>query len=117
MVGLSAAVLACYGTLLAVASLAALGVPLAVNEAAWATAIVIPAVLAALVVAAGTRKHRQPGAALTAVLGALIVVYVMAISYDRAIELVGFTLLAGGVIWDQRLRRRGPRSLSHAEAA
>lgn len=110
MVALVAAILACYGTLLAVASMAALGVPILVDEAVWAAAIVIPALLAAAAVTAGLRKHGGLGAAVTAVLGAGVVVYVMTVRYDQLVELAGFALLAAGVLWDQRLRRRGPRA-------
>lgn len=117
MVGLSAAILACYGTLLAVTSTAALGIPIAVNETAWAAAIVAPAGVTALAVAAGTRAHRQVGAAVTALLGAAIIVYVMTVSYDRIIELVGFALLAAGVIWDQRLRQRSHKTPADTKAS
>jgi SAM-dependent methyltransferase len=109
---LGAALLACYGTLAAVAALAAAGVAVALDEGAWATAIVVLAVLAALAVLAGHRRHRQFGPGIVAMLGAGAIGYVMFVSYSLALELAGFAVIAAGVAWDQVSRRRSVSRLA-----
>ena len=104
--GLLLALLACYGTLAAVGLLAMLGVSLALNETAWAGAIATFSLLAAAAVAAGYQRHRTPGPALLAAAGAAVVLYALFVHYDVATELSGFILLAAGVAWDLRRRRR-----------
>lgn len=105
-VALFLSLLACYGTLAAVAMLGALGVTLAVNPGVWAGAIVFFAVIATIIVGLGLRRHGSalplvPALAATALLG-----YVMFGRFDRALELLAFALLAGAVYWDYRLRGR-----------
>lgn len=102
------ALAACYGTLVAVGLLAAMGATLVIDEGAWAAAIVLLSAITAAVVAAGMRKHRQIGPALLAIAGAGVVIYTMMISYDRVVEAIGFLALAGGVGWDHWLRRYRP---------
>jgi SAM-dependent methyltransferase len=113
---LAAALLACYGTLAAVAALAAAGVAVALDEAAWAAAIVALAALAALAVLAGHRRHRRIGPGITAVLGAVVIGYVMFVSYSIVFELAGFALVAGGVAWDYILRQRSVSRLARKGA-
>ena len=104
-VSLVAAVLACYGTLAAVALLTMMGVGLALNEGLWAGAIALFAVLAAAAIAAGFRRHRGYGPAVLAVAGAGVILYALFIDYSMIVELSGFVLLAGAAFWDIRLRR------------
>jgi hypothetical protein len=98
-------VLACYGTLAAVAALSALGVTLALDESVWAGVIVLFAALAAAAVALGARRHGSVLPVLPAVAGVGLLGYVMFGAFDRALELVAFALLAAAVFWDYRLRR------------
>ena len=95
---LAVAVLACYGTLAALSLLSAAGLQLAVNETAWAGAVVLAAALAALAVAARAwRYHGSRLAAALALAGAAIVAYTQLAHYSLAIELAGFCLLAAAV--------------------
>ncbi|HEX9809405.1 MAG TPA: MerC family mercury resistance protein [Alphaproteobacteria bacterium] len=112
VVAFAAALLACYGTVVALAVLGAMGLAVAVDDTAWAAAIVALAAVAALAVLAGQRKHRRIGPGIAAVLGAAAIGYAMAVSYDLAIELAGFALIAAGVLWDQILRRRDASRLA-----
>jgi SAM-dependent methyltransferase len=114
---LAAALLACYGTLAAVAALAAAGIAVALDEGAWATTIVVLAALAALAVLASYRRHRQIGPGIVAVLGAAVIGYVMFVNYSLALELAGFAVIAAGVGWDQILRRRSVSRLARPGAA
>jgi len=105
-VALLLSLLACYGTLAAVAVLAALGVTIAVNPGVWAGAIVLFAVIATVIVGFGMRRHGSVAPLIPALAGTALLAYVMFVSFDRALELIAFALLAGAVYWDFRLRGR-----------
>lgn len=105
-VALGLSLLACYGTLAALAVLGALGIAVALNEAVWAGTIVAFAVLATVIVGLGLRTHRMPAPTLLAVAGTGLLGYVMFIRFDRGLEIVSFALLAASVFWDWRQRRR-----------
>lgn len=110
VVAVALAALACYGTLAAAALLSALGIALAVNEAAVGALVASLAVAAALVVGVGARLHRSPWPAALGAAGALLVAGAMLVAYDWRIELGGFALLFAAAVWDRRLRRaRTPR--------
>lgn len=117
LVALAAALLACYGTLVAIAVLGAAGVTVAIDETAWAGAITIFAAVAAMAVLAGQRKHRRLGPGIVAVLGASAIGYTMTVSYDLALELAGFVLIAAGVVWDQILGRQHSSRLARKARA
>ena len=102
---LAGAVLACYGTLAALALLSAAGVNFVVNETVWAGVVVLGAGLAALAVGVRARRYGGRLAAALALAGAGIVGYTQLVSYDLWIELAGFGLLAAAVVLD--LRRDG----------
>jgi SAM-dependent methyltransferase len=102
---LAVSFLACYGTLGALALLSAAGVSLAVNETAWASVVVLGAGLAAAAVAARAWRYGGWLAAALAAAGASAVTWTQFAGYDLLLELVGFGLLAAGVVLD--LRRRG----------
>jgi hypothetical protein len=99
----------CYGTLAAVAALAALGVALAVNTGVLAGAIVFFAALATVSVALGARTHRSAAPLVPALAGAALVGYAMFGHYDPVLEAAGFVVLAAAVFWDFRLRSRAKR--------
>jgi len=98
--------LACYGTLAAVAGLGALGVGIALNEAVWAGAIVLFAALTVGALVLRARRHRRWGAVALAVAGMAMVAFAMYVSYSRAVEIGGFALLVAGTVIDWRGGRR-----------
>jgi hypothetical protein len=106
--------LACYGTLGLVAILSIMGVSLAINVHVWAAAIVAFALLAALGVGLGYRRHRKLGPVVVAFVGALLVIWAMYGSEtipalfgfpSRVIELIGFAGLIAAAAWDWRLKK------------
>lgn len=105
-VALVLSIVACYGTLAAVALLSALGVTLSVNTGLWAGAIVLFALLATAVVGLGFRRHHALAPLVPALAGTALLAYVMFVRFDRVLELVSFVLLAAAVYWDYRLRGR-----------
>ena len=104
MLALGLAVLACYGTLAVTSILSLVGITLAVNEGAWAGAIVLFTLLTALTLAASARKHRAAGPAVVAAVGAAVMIYTLFASYSPVVELAAFALLAAAALWDYRLR-------------
>jgi len=106
VVSLAAALLACYGTLMLIGLLSALGVSMAVNAAAWAGVIVVFAGLTAFGIALGIGRHRQPVPFVLALPGFALIAWAMLGRYDRTLEITGFAMLAAATAWDWRLRRR-----------
>lgn len=100
------AILACYGTLALAALLPALGLRLAVSDAAWSGAILLFTLLAVLAIATGARRRRSPVPALAAAGGAGLVAFALLVAYHPAVEAAGFVLLAGAAWRDAVLRRR-----------
>ncbi len=107
------AVLACYGTLAVVSGLSLLGVSLAVHEGAWAVVIGVFAVVALLGIGVGYRHHRVAGPLVIAAVGTALVLWAMAVSYDRALEIAGFAGLILAAIWDWRVKRHSRASAPH----
>lgn len=97
--------IACYGTLAAIALLGALGVTIALNEAVWAGAIVFFAGLAFVALLIRWRGHRRLAPVLLAGAGFLLIAFTMLVSYERIIELAGFVLLCAGTVVDWRTGR------------
>lgn len=97
---------ACYGTLAAVAALGALGVGIALDEAAWAGAIVLFAALTVAALVPRARRHRRWRAVALALAGFGLIAFAMTVSYSRAAELAGFALLVAGTWADWRGGRR-----------
>ncbi len=107
--------LACYGTLIVVAGLSALGVTIAINLQVWAAAIVIFAVVAVLGVGLGARRHGVWWPLILAVLGAALVACAMYLPgriegiagiagiSARVVEIAGFAALIIAAVWDWRL--------------
>ena len=103
---------ACYGTLIVVAGLSALGVTIAINLHVWAAAIVIFAVVAVLGVGLGARRHGVWWPLILAVLGAALVAFAMYLPdriagiagiSARVVEIAGFAALIIAAVWDWRL--------------
>ncbi len=91
---------ACYGTLAAVALLGALGVTVALNEAVWAGAIILFAGLTFAALLIRRRKHGRLAPVTLAGIGVLLIGFTMLISYARIIEFVGFVFLCAGTVFD-----------------
>lgn len=98
-------VVACYGTIAAIALLGALGVTIALNEVAWAGAIVLFAGLATAAIFLSWRKHRQHISLALAAVGFLLIAYAMFVSYSPVIEFSGFIFLCAGTFLDWRKGR------------
>jgi arsenite methyltransferase len=110
---LTLALVACYGTLMAVSFLPFIGLTLAVDEGMWAGAIILFTGMTVVAVAAGIRKHRFFMPLVLAMVGAGLIGYTLLGFYHRLVELIGFALIAGAIFWDLRLRSattrwRGP---------
>jgi len=101
---------ACYGTLAAVAVLALLGIQLRIHNALWAGAIVSFATIAVIGLALGARQHRALWPLAVGAIGAAGLAYVMTVSYDRFIEIGGFLLIGLAAVADWRKRRSQPQS-------
>ena len=95
--------IACYGTLAAIALLGVLGVTITLNETVWAGAIVLFAGLAFFTLALRWRRHRRIAPVLLAGIGLILITFTMTVSYLRIIELVGFAFLCAGTIADWRI--------------
>jgi energy-coupling factor transporter transmembrane protein EcfT len=93
---------ACYGTLAAVAFLGALGIGIALNEAVWAGAIVLFAALAVAALALRWRRHGRGLPVLLGGAGLALIVFAMYVSHSLPIELGGFALLCLGTWADWR---------------
>ncbi|MGH6893484.1 MAG: MerC family mercury resistance protein [Dongiaceae bacterium] len=96
------AILSCYGTTALIGLLSLLGLSLAFDDRIWAGAISGFAVLATVAITISYRRHRIVAPAVIAALGLGLILWAMYGSYSRAIELVGFALLAAATLWDWR---------------
>ena len=99
--------LACYGTLVAIAALGALGVTLSLNEGIWATAIAGFAILAVVTLLAGQKRHGSMAPFLVGAVGGGAVVFTSFVIYSPGIEALGFVLLCCAVWMDWRRARAG----------
>ena len=98
---LAVAIVACYGTLAALALFSFAGIAFSVNQTVWAGIVVLGAGLAAAAVLA--RTWRSGGGWLATVValgGAAVVGYTQLVHYSLGIELGGFALLAAAVVLD-----------------
>ena len=104
-IGTVLAILACYGTLAVVSLLSLLGIGIAVHEGIWAGVIALFALIALAGLLPGWRSHRRMPPLMLGLLGAGFVLWAMAISYSRTIEITGFIFLVLGATLDWRFRR------------
>jgi len=100
---------ACYGTLAAIALLGALGVTITLNETVWAGAIVIFAWLTLLALWLRRLRHRRTWPSALAAIGVAAITYAMLIAYDLFLELGGFAALSIGTFLDWRAGYRQKR--------
>lgn len=104
-VATACSILACYGTLAILTLLSFMGIGIGLHEGAWAGAISAFAVVAALGIAHGWRRHGKAGPAGLAAIGAALILWTMFGEYGRATELAGFAALVAASIWDWRAKR------------
>lgn len=95
----------CYGTLGLISVLGALGFAIAVDNTLWAGAIVAFAVLAVIGLGFGVLRHKSRWPLMLGSFGTIIIIYVMYVQYDRAVEISGFALLAYAAFWDWQLKK------------
>src|SRR3546814_19152725 len=74
---------ACYGTLAAVALLGLLSIRIVLDEALWGGSIVAFVLVAVVGLAFGARRHRMLWPLAIGAVGALAIVYTMTVSYDQ----------------------------------
>lgn len=98
-------IVACYGTLAVIGLLSALGITISLHEGVWAGTISIFAVLALAGIALGWRVHRKVVPCLVGTAGTSLILWAMAVSYSRSVEIAGFILLVAGAALDWRTRR------------
>lgn len=97
-----ASLLACYGTLMAVAALGAMGFAATLNESLWAGSIVVFAVLAIVALFLSRKRHGSNIPLILAVIGTIDIAYAMFVDYSLIMELAGFGLLIAAVWVDWR---------------
>ncbi len=94
--------LACYGTLIAVAAMGALGITLSLNTGLWAASIVGFALLAVIGLYIAHRRHGSLVPSLIAVIGCAALVVTSFVTYLPLVEALGFGLLCLAVWIDRR---------------
>jgi hypothetical protein len=106
--GLSAtlSIVFCYGTLVVVSVFSAIGISLNVNEGLWAGAIVLFALLTLLAVGANYCIYKKKSPILVSTIGVILISWVMFVSFNRIIEIIGFIGLIIAAIWDRHLKKR-----------
>ncbi len=85
--------------------LGAAGIAISVDNTLWAGAIVAFAVLAVIGLGFGALRHKSRWPMMLGVFGTVIIIYVMYVQYDRAVEISGFILLAYAAFWDWQLKK------------
>lgn len=98
------AIVSCYGTAAALTLVSLLGISIAIDERVWAGVIALFAALSVVAIAMSYRHHRKVGPVALAGLGLALILWVMYGSYNRVLELVGFSLLAAATVWDWKAR-------------
>lgn len=103
-IGTLLSLVACYGTLVLVSILGALGFAIVINTTIWAGAIVAFAILAVIGLALGFSRHRKPLPIVIGILGPALISYTMLADYSRIIELLGFALLSLATFLEWRIK-------------
>jgi arsenite methyltransferase len=99
-------IIACYGTLAAIAVLGLLGFSITLNESLWAGSIILFALVSVLGLSISLRVHHNLSPLLIGCLGTGLIAYVMTIEYHLTIEIFGFVILCSAVLWDWKIQRR-----------
>ena len=96
------AFIACNGAFILVAILAVFGITIAVNPHVQAAVISLFTVLTVCFVILGYRKHRVLGPMILSMLGAILVVGTMYVTFNKIIESLGLLALIASAIWSWR---------------
>lgn len=100
------AVIACYGTLAAVALLSLVGVSVKLDESFMVKLVTALLILALVGMGNSFRLHRHAGPLLLSLAAAAVLLLVFYAKYSRPLELTGFALLVIASVWDFRVRKR-----------
>lgn len=85
------ALASCYGMVVLVAGLGALGISFEINDTLWATIIVLLSATSCLALARNARRHGHIAPVSAGVLGLAMLAWVMLIHYAASLEFVGFS--------------------------
>ncbi|HEC97480.1 MAG TPA: MerC family mercury resistance protein [Nitrospirae bacterium] len=100
------AVVACYGTVAAVALLSLVGVSVKLDESFMVKLITGLLILALLGMGNSFRLHRHAGPLLLSLAAAAVLFWVFYGSYSKPLELTGFAVLLAASVWDFRVKKR-----------
>ena len=110
------AVVACYGTLAAVALLAAIGASVDINEGTLVKFITVLLGLAISGMVYSFRLHRHPGPITVSLVSVITLLWVFYGSYSKPLELLGFAGLVVASLWDFRCKKKAcPAPTSQGE--
>jgi hypothetical protein len=104
--GLSAvlSIIACYGTLAFVSVLSFLGITINIHTGLWAGIITLFAWLAVAGVVGSFRQNHAAGPLILAAVGAVLVTWAMFVSFNRIVEIAGFSGLIIAALWERSLK-------------
>jgi hypothetical protein len=100
------AFIACNGTFILIAALAALGVSISINPHLQAAAIALFSVITLLLVFKDTRKHQNLGPFILAAVASATLIGTMYIYFNKVIESIGLLELFIAALWSWLLSRR-----------
>lgn len=108
--------IACYGTLALIGLLSAAGISLDLHEGARAAVIVTFAWIAVLAIGVNIPRYKSFVPFILADMGAVLVSWVMLVSFSRGLEILGFAMLTVAALRDRFLLARAKRAGEPAEA-
>ena len=100
------AVIACYGTLAAVALLSLIGINIHLDEALMVKLVSGLLLLALAGMGHSFSMHRHPGPLLLSIVSATVLIWVFFVSHTKALEMSGFAMLLLASLWDWRLKKQ-----------
>jgi hypothetical protein len=100
------AFLACNGTFILIAALAAMGISISINPHLQAAAIALFSVVTLLLVFRDTKIHQNHGPIILAAVGSATLVITMYIHFNKVFESIGLLELFIASIWSWQLSRR-----------
>ena len=96
--------LACYGTLAFVSILSFVGITVSIHTGVWAGVITFFAWFAVAGVAGNFKRHRSVGPLIVAAIGAALITWAMFVSFNRVVEIAGFSGLIYAALWERYLK-------------
>ena len=100
------AFMACNGTFILIAALAAMGISISINPHLQAAAIALFSVVTLLLVFRDTKIHQNQGPIILAAVGSATLVITMYIHFNKVFESIGLLELFIAAIWSWQLSRR-----------